>query len=116
MSFTGLTEARAAAFDAIKPGVHASFVDQAAREVIRKHGFGDKFPHSLGHGVGFAAISANARPRIHPASDEILETGMTFNIEPSIYIEGEGGARHCDMVAVTTNGMQLLTDFQSEML
>jgi len=69
----------------------------------------------LGHGIGFAAISANARPRIHPASDEILETGMTFNIEPSIYIEGYGGARHCDMVAVTSNGMELLTDFQNEM-
>jgi Xaa-Pro aminopeptidase len=114
--FKALTESRAAAFDAIKPGVHASFVDQAAREVIRKHGFEREFQHSLGHGVGFAAISANARPRIHPASDEILETGMTFNIEPSIYIEGYGGARHCDVVAVTSNGMELLTNFQNEML
>ena len=114
--FKALMESRAAAFDVIKAGVHASFVDQAAREVIRKHGFEKEFPHSLGHGVGFAAISANALPRIHPASDEILETGMTFNIEPSIYIEGYGGARHCDVVAVTSNGMELLTNFQNEML
>ena len=114
--FAAIREARRAAFDAIRPGARAADVDAAARDVIRRHGFGDNFPHCLGHGVGFAAISANAHPRIHPQSDEILESGMTFNIEPAIYIEGYGGARHCDMVAVTNNGMELLTDFQSELL
>jgi Xaa-Pro aminopeptidase len=112
--FVAIREARAAAFDAIRPGARVADVDTAARDVIRQHGLGDYFPHSLGHGVGFAAISANAHPRIHPHSDEILETGMTFNIEPAVYIEGYGGARHCDMVAVTSNGVELLTDFQSE--
>jgi Xaa-Pro aminopeptidase len=110
-----IAEAGAAAYAAIRPGIRAADVDAAAREVIRQHGFQKEFPHSLGHGVGFAAISANAHPRIHPKSDEVLETGMTFNVEPSIYIEGYGGARHCDMVAVTANGMELLTDFQSEL-
>jgi Xaa-Pro aminopeptidase len=109
--FKAISEARNAAFSKIKPGVRAAAVDLAAREVLRKHGFEKEFPHSLGHGVGFAAISPHARPRIHPKSDEILETGMTFNIEPAIYIENYGGARHCDMVAVTENGMELLTDF-----
>jgi Xaa-Pro aminopeptidase len=111
--FSAIAKARAEAFGAIRPGVRAADVDRKARKVLRKHGFEKEFPHSLGHGVGFAAISANARPRIHPASDEILETGMTFNIEPSIYIQGYGGARHCDMVAVSQNGMELLTDFQN---
>ena len=110
--YATITEARAAAFAAIKPGVHASEVDRAAREVLTKHGFGDYFPHPTGHGVGFAAISANAHPRIHPRSDEVLETGMTFNIEPAVYIDDWGGARHCDMVAVTGSGMELLTGFQ----
>lgn len=110
--FSAIAEAREAAFVKIRPGAKATDVDVAAREVLTKRGFGDHFPHSTGHGVGFAAISANARPRIHPRSDEILETGMTFNIEPAVYIEGYGGARHCDMVAVTENGMELLTDFQ----
>jgi Xaa-Pro aminopeptidase len=92
--------------------VRASEVDLAARDVLRRQGFEKEFSHSLGHGVGFASISANARPRIHPKSDEVLETGMTFNIEPAVYLEGYGGARHCDMVAVTESGMQLLTGFQ----
>ena len=113
--FIAVHEARRAAFDAIRPGARAADVDAAARDVIRQLGYGSYFPHSLGHGVGFAAISANAHPRIHPQSDEILETGMTFNIEPAIYIDGYGGMRHCDMVAVTNNGMELLTDFQSEL-
>jgi Xaa-Pro dipeptidase len=112
--FAAIAEARRAAYAIIKPGARAADIDNAAREVIRHHGFEKEFPHSLGHGVGFAAISANAHPRIHPRSDEVLETGMTFNVEPSIYIDGFGGARHCDMVAVTENGMELLTDFQSE--
>jgi Xaa-Pro aminopeptidase len=110
--FAAIAEARQAAFSKIKPGVRAAEVDLAARQVIAKHGFGDAFTHSTGHGVGFAAISANAHPRIHPKSDESLETGMTFNIEPSIYIQGYGGARHCDMVAVTESGIEVLTDFQ----
>jgi Xaa-Pro aminopeptidase len=110
--FKAIAEARAVAFAHIKPGVRAADVDLAAREVLRRHGFERDFPHSLGHGVGFAAISANARPRIHPKSDEILEAGMTFNIEPAVYIEGYGGARHCDMVVVTDTGVELLTDFQ----
>lgn len=110
--FAAIAEAREAAFGCIKPGARAADVDRAAREVIAKHGFGDHFPHSTGHGVGFAAISANAHPRIHPQSDELLETGMTFNIEPAVYIEGYGGARHCDMVAVSEGGMELLTSFQ----
>jgi Xaa-Pro dipeptidase len=110
--FRAISEARQAAFAEIKPGVRAADVDLAAREVLRSHGFEKAFTHCLGHGVGFAAISANARPRIHPQSDEILETGMTFNIEPAVYLEGYGGARHCDMVAVTESGMKLLTDFQ----
>ncbi|HVZ17090.1 MAG TPA: M24 family metallopeptidase, partial [Terriglobales bacterium] len=110
--FNAIAEARWAAFAKIQPGAAAADVDRAAREVIHKHGFGEHFPHSTGHGIGFAAISANALPQVHPQSNEVLETGMAFNIEPAVYIDGYGGARHCDMVAVTERGMELLTDFQ----
>lgn len=74
--------------------------------------FGPQFKHSTGHGVGFSAISANAKPRLHPKSTETLETGMVFNVEPAIYFEGYGGIRHCDMVTVTEAGAELLTPFQ----
>jgi Xaa-Pro dipeptidase len=105
--------ARAAALAEIRPGAKAADADRAARDVLKSRGFGDRCPHSIGHGVGFNAISANARPRLHPKSEEKLEAGMTFNVEPAIYIDGELGVRHCDMVAVTESGMELLTPFHA---
>ncbi len=111
--YAAVLEARSAALNAIRPGVRASEVDHAARDVLKKHGFEKQFKHSTGHGVGFSAIAPNALPRIHPQSEEILETGMVFNVEPAVYLEGWGGLRHCDMVAVTPSGAELLTPFQT---
>ena len=62
--------------------------------------------------MGFSAIGTDAQPRLHPKSEEALEIGMVFNVEPAIYIDGYGGLRHCDMVAVTEAGAELLTPFQ----
>ena len=104
--------ARQAALDAIRPGVKAGDVDTAARDVLERRGFGPQFKHSTGHGVGFSAISADAKPRLHPKSEETLEIGMVFNVEPAVYFEGYGGIRHCDMVTVTEAGAELLTPFQ----
>ena len=78
---------------------------------MNKHGFSTEFKHATGHGVGFAATNPNALPRIHPQSPDILAAGMTFNIEPAIYIDGIGGMRHCDVVACTESGAEVLTDF-----
>ena len=108
---SAITEARSAAFAAIRPGALARDVDKAARSIMASHGFGDAFKHSTGHGVGFAAANGNALPRIHPHSPDVLEVGMTFNIEPAAYFEGYGGMRHCDVVAITSNGVEVLTEF-----
>jgi Xaa-Pro aminopeptidase len=104
--------ARQEALAAIRPGVRASTVDAAARDVMTTRGFGAAFKHPTGHGIGFAAINHHAQPRIHPRSDDVLETGMVFNIEPAAYV-ADYGMRHCDMVAVTDTGAELLSDFQS---
>jgi len=107
--------ARDAALDAIAPRMRAKDVDARARDVLTERGFGEAFKHGLGHSVGFTAIDHNAPPRLHPASPDRLEEGMVFNIEPAIYLEGIGGMRHCDMVAVTDNGAELLTPFQNDL-
>ncbi|MGF7180540.1 Xaa-Pro aminopeptidase [Tunturiibacter psychrotolerans] len=104
-------EARRAALRAIYPGVKAREVDHAARSVMRSHGFGEAFKHATGHGVGFAAANPNGLPRIHPLSPDVLEAGMTFNIEPAAYFDGYGGMRHCDLVAVNADGVDTLTKF-----
>lgn len=106
-----IAKARAQCMACIAPGVAAAEVDKAARDVLTQQGFGANFTHGTGHGVGFCAASAHAIPRIHPKSVDQLRTGMTFNVEPAIYIEGYAGFRHCDMVAVNANGVELLTKF-----
>ena len=107
--------ARDAALGVIKPGVAAKAVDAAARQVLADHGFGEYFVHGLGHAVGFQAIDHNAPPRLHPASPDVLEEGMVFNVEPAVYIRDLGGVRHCDMVAVTASGYEVLTPFQTSL-
>lgn len=112
--YDAIFAAREAAFGAIHPGAKAADVDTAARDVLKTRGFGPHFKHSTGHGVGFSAIAADAQPRLHPKSEEVLEIGMVFNVEPAIYIEGYGGLRHCDMATVTEAGAELLTPFQCD--
>jgi Xaa-Pro aminopeptidase len=109
--YDAIFAARTAALAAIHSGVTGAEVDDAARSVLSFHGFKKEFRHALGHGVGLAAINHNARPRLHPRSRDRLRPGMVFNVEPAVYITGFGGARHCDVVAVTQAGAELLTPF-----
>ena len=106
-----ILEAREAGLKAIRPGVTGREVDRAVRGVMEVHDFGKAFKHATGHGVGFAAANGHALPRIHPLSDDVLLPGMTFNVEPAAYFDGYGGMRHCDVVAVTDDGVEVLTDF-----
>ncbi len=106
-----IMQARAEGFDAIRPGVVGCDVDQAVRNVMKEHGLGEAFKHAAGHGVGFAAANPNGIPRIHPLSHDVLQAGMTFNLEPAAYFDGYGGMRHCDVVAVTEEGVKVLTQF-----
>jgi Xaa-Pro aminopeptidase len=106
-----LDEARTAGLRAIRPGITGAEVDHAVRTVMDAHGLGKAFKHAAGHGVGFAAANPNGRPRIHPQSPDVLKAGMTFNLEPAAYFNGYGGMRHCDVVAVTSDGVEVITNF-----
>jgi len=110
--YAAVFAAREAALRTIKPGIRAAEVDAAARKVIQEAGFGLYLKHGTGHGVGFSPMSAYSVPQVHAQSQDTLQEGMVFNVEPAVYIEGYGGVRHCDMVAVTKTGYELLTDFQ----
>jgi Xaa-Pro dipeptidase len=110
--YDAIAAAHRAAGEVIRPGARAADVDRAARTVLEERGLGKAFKHSTGHGIGFSAINHLARPRLHPESPDILETGMVFNVEPAVYLEGYGGIRHCNMVALTPNGVEQLTPFQ----
>jgi Xaa-Pro dipeptidase len=104
-------DANLAAQKAVKPGIPAGQVDTAAREVITKAGYGVQFTHRTGHGLG---LEVHEHPYIYAENQQPLEAGMTFTIEPGIYLPGKGGIRIEDNVVVTLKGCDCLSDLPRE--
>jgi Xaa-Pro aminopeptidase len=99
-------QAQLSAIDGIKTGMSAAEADGLARSVIKQAGYGDKFGHSLGHGVG---IALHELPTIASNSSDLLADGMVFTIEPGIYLPGWGGIRIEDMVVLEEGKARVLT-------
>ncbi len=110
--YEAVRRANQAAIDLVKPGVKASALDKAARDVIAEAGYGEYFTHRLGHGLG---ISVHEFPSIHGANDFQLDEGMVFTIEPGIYDSSITGVRIEDDVVVTANGVEVMTKFPKEL-
>ncbi len=95
------------AIEHIKPGVPARYIDYIARRYITEKGLGKYFIHGLGHGIG---LEAHERPCISKNSNEMLQKDMMMTIEPGIYIPKWGGVRIEDVVIVTGDSCEVLTD------
>lgn len=104
-AFDVLHAAQQAAVAQVRPGVTAASVDAAARQVISDAGFGPAFIHRTGHGIG---LEVHEEPWITADNELRLEEGMTFSVEPGIYLEGRFGMRIEDIVAVTADGVERL--------
>lgn len=98
-----LHEAQQTGVAAVRPGIAASQVDRATRDVIAGAGYGDYFIHRTGHGIG---LDGHEHPYLVEGDDTVLEPGMTFSVEPGIYVAGEWGMRIEDIVAVTADGVE----------
>ncbi|MFW6456940.1 MAG: M24 family metallopeptidase [Planctomycetota bacterium] len=102
--------AQQAALDMAGPGVSCSEVDRAARDVIDDAGYGGRFAHSLGHGVG---LEVHEAPRLAQGNDRELAAGMVLTVEPGIYIPGEAGVRVEDMIVITSTGHEMLSSLNT---
>jgi Xaa-Pro dipeptidase len=105
-------QANAAGKDAVVAGVSCCEVDRVTRSVIEAAGYGAYFIHRTGHGIG---LEGHERPYIAEDNKEILSPGMTFTIEPGIYIPGRGGIRIEDNVVVTAEGGESLTTYTRDL-
>lgn len=106
-------EANTAARDTARPGITAEHVDLAARKVIEAAGYGEFFTHRTGHGLG---METHEPPYIRSGNSLILEPGMTFTIEPGIYLPGKNGTRIEDDMVITENGAESMSDLPRQLL
>jgi Xaa-Pro aminopeptidase len=104
--------AQEAAIRAIQPGALLSEIDNAARSVIARAGFGKFFTHSLGHGFG---LQVHESIRMAKGQDRPLKVGMVVTVEPGIYLPGQGGVRIEDDVLVTRDGCRLLSSLPRDL-
>ncbi len=90
--------AQQAGVEAVRPGVACQEIDRAARAVITDAGYGERFIHRTGHGIG---TTTHEPPYMIEGEEQPLVPGMCFSVEPGIYLPGRFGVRIEDIVTVT---------------
>lgn len=111
--YNTVLQAQLTGLAALQEGVSGFDADKAARDVIRAAGFGEYFGHSTGHGVG---VEIHEAPGLSVRSKHILQAGNVVTVEPGIYLPGEFGVRIEDMVLITKNGYENLTNCPKELI
>jgi len=101
-----------AAFAALRPGVTCADVDGAVMRYLADHDLERYWRQHTGHAIGLRNHEA---PFLDLGDHTVIETGMVFTIEPGLYEEGVGGFRHSDTVVVVEDGIELLTDYPSDL-
>lgn len=102
-----------AAIEVSKPGEMLGNVDRAARSIITDAGYGEYFVHRIGHGLG---IGIHDHPSLNDANTGIIKPGMSYTIEPGIYVPNVGGVRIEDDIVITEDGAITLTKFPKELI
>lgn len=101
-----VAESQQVGVDAVRAGVEVAKVDRACRAVIEAAGWGERFVHGTGHGVG---LDIHEAPSLAATSGDVLEEGQVVTVEPGIYLPRTGGVRIEDTVVVTAGGCRPLT-------
>ncbi|WP_188206418.1 M24 family metallopeptidase [Alkalibacillus aidingensis] len=111
--YNTVLNAELAGLDACQIGTPLGEIDRAARDVIEKAGYGEYFTHRIGHGLG---IDVHEFPSMASNNQDPLQAGMSFTIEPGIYLPGAGGVRIEDDVLMTKQGAKTLTKYPKELI
>jgi Xaa-Pro aminopeptidase len=111
--YDAVLTAQLRAIEAIRPGVPAKEVDAIARDSLKERGLDAYFGHGLGHGLGTEVHDVG---RMSPSSEDVLEEGQVWTVEPGVYLPGFGGVRIEDDVVVTKDGCEILTSSPKELL
>ncbi|MBU0528244.1 Xaa-Pro peptidase family protein [bacterium] len=106
-------QSQQAGIDAAQVGVACKTVDDATRNIIANAGYGDKYIHSAGHGIG---LEIHAYPRLSQQSEEILKENNVVTIEPGVYLTGWGGVRIEDDILVKNDGNEVLNKTSKELM
>ncbi len=88
-------------------------MDEAARRVISEAGYGKRFIHRTGHGIG---LEGHEDPYIVLGNEQPLQDGMTFSVEPGIYLPGKFGVRIENIVLMEGGGASRFDKFTRELL
>ncbi|MFY9146344.1 MAG: Xaa-Pro peptidase family protein [Bacillota bacterium] len=97
----------------LRAGMTGREADALARSVIESYGYGDRFGHGLGHGVG---LEVHEFPRLSPRNDSPLELSAVVSVEPGIYLPQIGGVRIEDIVVLRPDGIENLTSSPKELI
>ncbi len=112
--YNSVLQANLDAIDAVRPDISGKVVDSVARSTLNAFGgYEQYFGHGLGHGVG---LEIHEAPTLSKRSTSMLKAGMIVTIEPGVYISGEFGVRIEDMVLVTENGCENLTNTSKRLI
>jgi Xaa-Pro aminopeptidase len=109
--FQHAVAAQQVAFGALRPGVTCADVDGAVMRYFEQNDLLPNWRQHTGHAIGLRNHEA---PFLDLGDHTPIEAGMVFTIEPGVYDAAVGGFRHSDTVAVTPDGIDILTDYASD--
>jgi Xaa-Pro aminopeptidase len=110
--FDHMRAAQRTAFAALRPGATCADVDRAVLQYFEANGLLQHWKQHTGHAIGLRNHEA---PFLDIGDRTPIEPGMVFTIEPGVYADGLGGFRHSDTVLVTADGIEILTDYPSDL-